>query len=96
MDNSSNILVTGGGGFLGKAIVRKLIARGERIRSFSRNFYPVLDNLNVEQVQGDISDASAVASACEGIDTVFHVPQKQGSGVNTKVFIKPMLSVHAT
>jgi nucleoside-diphosphate-sugar epimerase len=78
MDHSSNILVTGGGGFLGKAIIRKLVARGERVRSFSRNFYPVLDNLNVEQVQGDLSDAGAVTSACAGIETVFHVAAKAG------------------
>ena len=35
-------LVTGGGGFLGQAIVRMLVARGDRVRSLSRRFYPSL------------------------------------------------------
>ena len=38
-------LVTGGGGFLGKAIVKSLLARGEAVRSFSRQAYPELDVL---------------------------------------------------
>ena len=78
MDNTPNILVTGGGGFLGKAIVKKLVNRGDRVRSFSRGYYPVLEKMNVEQIQGDISDTVAIASACEGIETVFHVAAKAG------------------
>ena len=75
---SPSVLVTGGGGFLGKAIVRKLVARGERVRSFSRSFYPELEPIGAEQMQGDIGDATVVASACEGVETVFHVAAKPG------------------
>ena len=42
-----NILITGGGGFLGKAIVRLLIARGHAVTSFSRSRHPELDALEV-------------------------------------------------
>ncbi|MDA8412650.1 MAG: NAD-dependent epimerase/dehydratase family protein, partial [Desulfobacteraceae bacterium] len=35
-------LVTGGGGFLGSAIVRMLHERGDQVRSFSRSVYPAL------------------------------------------------------
>ena len=73
-----NILVTGGGGFLGKAIVERLVVRGDRVRSFSRSSHPALDALGVEQVQGDISDGIAVSRACEGVDTVFHTAAKAG------------------
>ncbi|MGE3804515.1 MAG: NAD-dependent epimerase/dehydratase family protein, partial [Gemmataceae bacterium] len=52
-----NVLVTGGGGFLGGAIVRRLAARGERVRSFQRGHYPELDMLGVEIQQGDLADA---------------------------------------
>jgi len=75
---SSRVLVTGGGGFLGKAIVRRLVARGDRVRSFSRGFYPALDSIGVKQIQGDIGDVTAVAAACEGVKTVFHVAAKPG------------------
>ena len=70
-------LVTGGGGFLGAAIVRALLARGAVVRSFSRQSYAALD-AGVEQVQGDIADAAAVAAAVRGCDVVYHVAAKPG------------------
>ncbi len=69
-------LVTGGGGFLGGAIVNLLIQRGDRVRSMSRKFYPELETRGVEQIQGDISDIAVVTKACENIDIVFHVAAK--------------------
>lgn len=72
------VLVTGGGGFLGGAIVRRLVERGERVRSFSRGDYPELTQLGVEQVRGDLADAAAVARACEGVEAVFHVAARPG------------------
>lgn len=71
-------LVTGGGGFLGGAIVRMLRERGESVRSFSRGGYSALDTLGVEQVRGDLVDALAVSRAAEGCDIVFHVAAKAG------------------
>jgi len=73
-----NVLVTGGGGFLGKAIVTKLVERGDRVTSFSRNRYIELDHMNVKQIQGDLSDDNAVSAACKGMDLVFHVAAKAG------------------
>ena len=73
-----NILVTGGGGFLGKAIVKLLIARGDRVYSFSRRRHPELDDWDVTQIQGDISDAAAVKAACSGKNAVYHTAAKAG------------------
>jgi nucleoside-diphosphate-sugar epimerase len=69
-------LVTGGGGFLGTAIVRLLAARGDRVRSFSRRPHPALTRLAVEQIQGDIADERAVEQACRGADVVYHTAAK--------------------
>jgi len=66
-------LVTGGGGFLGGAIVRLLRARGDEVRSFARGHYPALEESGVEVHRGDIGDTTAVARAVEGMDVVFHV-----------------------
>ena len=66
-------LVTGGGGFLGRYIVEQLVARGDRVRSFSRDQYPELTALGVDQRSGDLRDARAVEAACAGVDAVFHV-----------------------
>ncbi len=65
-------LVTGGGGFLGRAIVEQLLARGDQVRSLGRGAYPELEALGVEVVRGDLRNAQAVADACQGIDCVFH------------------------
>jgi 2-alkyl-3-oxoalkanoate reductase len=73
-----NALVTGGGGFLGKAIVERLIARGDTVTSFARCDYPQLRALGVHVVQGDLSDADAVKRAAAGCDIVFHVAAKPG------------------
>jgi nucleoside-diphosphate-sugar epimerase len=70
------VLVTGGGGFLGQAIVARLLARGDRVRSLARNYYPALEEMGVDQIQGDISDAEIVAKACDNRDIVFHVAAK--------------------
>ncbi len=72
------ILVTGGGGFLGKAIIRLLLAEGVTVRSFSRQCYPELTALGVEHCQGELSDLAAVSAAVAGCDTVYHVAAKAG------------------
>lgn len=71
-------LVTGGGGFLGQAIVRALRKRGDPVRSFSRNSYENLKALDVEQNNGDLADTAAVDAAVQGCDVVFHVAAKPG------------------
>ena len=67
---AERVLVTGGGGFLGKAIVKVLLARGDKVTSFSRGFYPKLDQWKVRQIQGDIADSRALEDACDGMDIV--------------------------
>lgn len=71
-------LVTGGGGFLGLAIVRLLRRRDDEVRSLARNLYPELEALGVEQVRGDLADAGAVTAAARGCALVFHVAAKAG------------------
>lgn len=71
-------LVTGGGGVLGGAIVKKLLAKGVAVRSFSRRSYPGLVKLGVEIHQGDLAEREDVKKACEGCDLVFHVAANAG------------------
>lgn len=79
-------LVTGGGGFLGRYIVEKLIERGDSVRVFSRGRYKELEALGVECVQGDIRDYDDVNKACNGIDIVFHVAAFAGVWGDKKDF----------
>lgn len=71
-------LVTGGGGFLGSAVVRRLLADGWAVRSFSRGVYPELVAAGVDCRQGDLADRSAVSDAVAGCEVVFHVGAKAG------------------
>jgi 2-alkyl-3-oxoalkanoate reductase len=71
-------LVTGGGGFLGGAVVRLLQQRGDAVRSLTRSAYPWLDELGVEQSLGDLADPEAVERAVIGCDIVFHTAAKAG------------------
>lgn len=66
-------LVTGGGGFLGRYIVEKLVARGDSVRVLGRNKYPELERIGVETIQADIRNQTEVVKACEKVDVVFHV-----------------------
>ena len=72
------IVVTGGGGFLGGAIVRQLLARGESVRSVQRSDVPDLRALGVDVVRADLSDARACLEALRGADAVIHVAAKAG------------------
>lgn len=80
----AKILVTGGAGFIGAAIVRRLLAEGARVRvldDYSRGSPQRLADVQaqLELVSGDVRDPEAVARACEGIDVVFHLAFVNGT-----------------
>lgn len=79
-------LVTGGGGFLGSALVRALVARGDTVRVLARSDYPELRSLGVETRRGDIRDLASVTTACNGIDLVFHTAALAGGWGDPREF----------
>lgn len=71
-------LVTGGGGFLGQAIVERLLGRGCQVRSFARAEYPELAELGVKVLRGDLTNADALDAACRNCAVVFHTAARAG------------------
>lgn len=71
-------LVTGGGGFLGLHLVRRLVASGVETTSLSRGPHPDLEELGVRHVRADLRDANALSEAFRGHDTIFHTAAKAG------------------
>lgn len=74
---SRTVVVTGGAGFIGSHLAKALVARGDRVRVLDNlcsgrreNLQPVLDE--IEFVEADLNDESAVQRAVKGADCVFH------------------------
>ncbi len=74
-DASMRVCVTGATGFLGGAVVRRLLAEGTPVRALARPSARAeeLAAAGAEVVRGDLSDAAAIAQAVDGCDVVYHV-----------------------
>lgn len=69
------VLVTGGAGFIGSNLVRRLLDEGYEVRvqdNFSTGSRSNLEGLDVELVEGDLRSYERVASAARGADVIFH------------------------
>lgn len=66
------ILVVGASGYLGRHVVRELLARGHRVRAASRSPERLADlrSAKVEIVQADLVDAPSLRAACAGAHAV--------------------------
>jgi len=69
------VLVTGGTGFVGSAVVRALLGRGDAVRALTRRGSDRrnLAGLDVETVEGDLNDPASLAAAVRGCSGLYHV-----------------------
>ena len=76
---TQSVLITGGAGFLGRALLRELrkparegFTPPDQIRVYDRRRLEGADAVGVESIVGDIRSADDVLAACRGVDVVFH------------------------
>ena len=84
--SARRILVTGGSGFIGAALVKALLRRGEAVRVFDdhsrghpRRLLEIKDD--IELITGDIRDAGALDAAMAGIEEVHHLAFINGTAM---------------
>jgi len=69
-ENGQISLVTGGGGFVGRALVDALVKRGDRVIVVEPFGEPFRADIRFERV--DIRDTEALTALCQGVTTIFH------------------------
>jgi len=82
------VLITGGAGFIGRAVADELLARGKQVRvldNLIEQVHGVIDgskllDADVEFIRADIRDKQAVAAALDGVDEVVHLAAEVGVG----------------
>lgn len=65
-------LVTGAAGFIGSALVQRLVSENHQVRGMLHYTQPIFFNSNIEYVTGDIIDKKFITEALNKIDIVFH------------------------
>lgn len=78
----TRFLVTGGAGFIGSALTRRLTGAGHEVcvlDDMSRGRLDRLNGIGCDFVHGDIRDAATVTRAMQGCDSVVHLAYLQGT-----------------
>ena len=82
MSGGAVVLVTGGAGFIGSALVRRLVDSGQRVRVLddgSRGRPARLAGVDVEVVEGDVRRPADVERAVRGVDRIWHLAAVNGT-----------------
>jgi nucleoside-diphosphate-sugar epimerase/ubiquinone/menaquinone biosynthesis C-methylase UbiE len=102
-----NVLITGGGGFIGSHLVESQLRQGHRVRTVDRHvdgLAHLAERPTLEIVAGDLIDAALVARLVEGIDCIYHLasahlevslPDTRYWQVNVEATVNLLRTAHA-
>jgi uncharacterized protein YbjT (DUF2867 family) len=82
MERRADILVTGAGGFIGRALVSLLLSRGRHLRCLYRKKPAEKMPAGVEVVIGDLLRPRTLHKALQGIDTVYYLVHSLAAGAD--------------
>jgi nucleoside-diphosphate-sugar epimerase len=76
----SSAFVTGGSGFIGGRLIKRLVAGGTRVRALARSDRSAskVDALGAEPVRGDLEDPASIAAGADGCEVAFHLAAQLG------------------
>ena len=80
------VFITGGAGFIGQAVVRRLVGRGDRVVAIVRDPDRAdgLADLGVDIRQGDLSRTAAIVDAMRGTDAAIHLAGDYRVGIGAR------------
>jgi nucleoside-diphosphate-sugar epimerase len=76
-----NVLLTGGTGFIGQALVKRLVDEGHAVRCLVRNRLraeKLLGTKSIDYIVGDITDKRSLNHICDGVSVVYHLAAIMG------------------
>jgi nucleoside-diphosphate-sugar epimerase len=82
--------VTGGSGFIGGALVRRLVAGGSSVKALARSesSAAAVGELGAEPVRGDLSDRNAIEAGATGCEAAFHLAAHLGTWGKREDFMR--------
>ena len=73
MNERKIVAVTGGTGFTGAALIKRLVADGYQVRALARSASDISPSQNIQVIVGDLGNTEALEQLVRDVDTVFHI-----------------------
>ena len=89
MNERADAFVTGGSGFIGGELVRRLVGDGRRVRALARSqaSADAVERLGAEPVRGDLGDAGSIVAGAAGCEVAFHLAAHLGQWGTREEFV---------
>jgi nucleoside-diphosphate-sugar epimerase len=89
MSDASSAFITGGSGFIGGRLIKRLVAEGTGVRALARSdaSAAAVEALGAKAVRGDLSDRASLRAGAEGADTAYHLAAHLGQWGRREDFI---------